>query len=225
MGGPNPLLDVHVKIDNLKMDKSFIMDIKVDVNIAEITTMLKKGIYFRRIAGMITRHDTIILILLIVTAVIPGCSPDRDKRYYCRDEGFSISFPKEWKIAENIKGTRILAEIPDEHGISIIKQNINVVVEDIRLPVGLREYMDLQINSLQKLKGMKIFEKGDATINGAATRWFMYSYTINDFGYKAVVYVFNRGRKFYVITGISQFNNFGKYESLFHETAKSFRLE
>jgi hypothetical protein len=166
-----------------------------------------------------------ILFFLFVAVAIPGCSLCREKRYYCRDEGFSISFSKEWKISEHVKGTRILAEIPDEHGISIIKQNMNVVVEDMRLNVGLREYVDVQINGLQKLKGMKIFEKGDAAINGTAARWFTYSYTINDFGYTAVVYVCNKGRKFYVITGISQVNNFGAYESRFHETAKSFRLE
>jgi hypothetical protein len=174
---------------------------------------------------MMARYAAVLPALLIFCAFLTVCNSDREARYYCRDEGFSIAFSKEWKIRENIKGTRILAEIPEGQDIPVIKQNVNVVVETVRVPVSIGQYVGIQINGLRKLKGVKIFESGDATVSDVPAKCFTYSYTINDFGYRAVVYALNRGATFYVITGISQCNNFKKYESVFHTTAKSFRFE
>lgn len=174
---------------------------------------------------MVPRHTAIVIAVLLNGAMFMACHSDRNPRWYCRDSGFSISFPKGWKIQENVKGTRILAGIPDEREISIIRQNVNVVVETVRAPLSLAQYVELQINGLRKLKGMRIFNRGDATVSGTQSKWFTYSYTINDFGYRAVVYALNRGTTFYVVTGISQSNNFSAYESVFHATAQSFRLE
>jgi hypothetical protein len=164
-------------------------------------------------------------LLLCIVAISAGCAPDRGKRYFCGDERFSISFPSEWKVSENVKGTRLLAEIPDEQGKSSIRQNMNIIVEEVRFPAGLKEYMDLQVNALRKLKRTRIYDRGQAVMGNLQGMWFTYSNTVNDFGYTAVVYVFSREKKFYTVTGISQYNNFGKYERTFHEAAKSFRFE
>ena len=165
------------------------------------------------------------MIASLLMAGLSGCGLIREKRYQCIDDGFSISFPRDWRVTENAKGTRILADIPDAEGSSVIRQNVSVVVEEAHLPVDLKQYMDLQIDGLRKLKGVKIYEQGNAVINGAAAQWFSYSFTINDFGYKALVYTLRKERKFYVITGISQCNNYGRHVSRFHETAKSFKFE
>lgn len=165
------------------------------------------------------------ILLCIITAAAAGCVKDRDKRFFCHEEKFSICFPEAWKITENYKGTRIIAEIPNDEGISVIKQNVNVVVEEVRIPVTLKEYMELQIKNMQKLKGIKILRQGERTIGRNPAAWFTYSYTIHDFGYQALVYTLNKKNRFYVITGISQFNNYNKHEDRFHEIAESFKFE
>lgn len=174
---------------------------------------------------MIPRHAAIAMALLLIGSLSMSCHSDRNTRWYCRDSGFSISFPKEWKVRENVLGTRIIAEIPDEGEISIIRQNVNVVVETVRAPLSVGQYVELQMNGLRKLKGVTIFHRGGASVSGTTAMWFSYRYTINDFGYRAVVYALNKGTTFYVITGISQSNTFGSYERVFHDTAQSFRLE
>ena len=155
-----------------------------------------------------------------------GCSSEKGKRYFSADEKFSIAFPKAWKVREGVKGTIFLAELPTEGELSLIKQNVNVLVEETKVPVSLGNYVDLQVAILNRLKGIKTFSRNSAVINGIPVLWFFYSYTIQDFGYKAVVYsLTGNNKKFYVITGIAEFNKFNKYETLFHEAAHSFRFE
>lgn len=166
-----------------------------------------------------------VLVLIIAAAAAAGCMNNRDKRYYCTDDRFSISFPATWNITENIKGTRILAEIPAGEGIPIIKQNVNVVVEELSTPLSLKEYVELQTGNLKKLKGIKILKQGETAIGGNPAAWFAYSFTIHDFGYQALVYTVNKQNRFYVITGISQINNYYAYEDRFRHIANSFRLE
>lgn len=165
------------------------------------------------------------MALCFLAAAASGCTGEHDKRYYCNDEQFSITFPQVWKITENLKGTRILAEVQDEEGIAVIRQNVNIVVEESAEQVTLNDYMEQQIRGLQKLKGVKILATGESTINGTPARWLTYTYTIHDFGYQALVYALKKKNRFYVITGISQLNNFHRHESRFHQIAKSFRFE
>lgn len=169
--------------------------------------------------------STAIALLCIMLVAIPTCTFKKEKRYTFRDDKFSISVPSSWKIIEHSKGTRMLAEIPDDKGISIIKQNVNVVVDESKKPISLQEYVQYQIVGMEKLKGIHIFNSEECLINGVQARWFTYSYTINDFGYKAVVYTLHNESKFFVITGISQLNNFNMYKPIFHDIAKSFTLE
>jgi hypothetical protein len=161
----------------------------------------------------------------VLMAGMNGCTSKHDSRRHCPDLGFSISFPQEWKVYEHARGTRILAEITEKEGISAIRQNVNVVVEEPRLPVDLNRFINLQIAGLTRLKGVRFFDKGQDTISGTAAQWFTYSNTINDFGYKALVYALRNDKRFYVITGISEYHNFEKYESRFRETALSFTFE
>jgi hypothetical protein len=163
------------------------------------------------------------LSLFIATA--SGCSRGHERRYFCGDARFSISFPETWKISENQKGTRILAEIPDEEESSLIRQNVNVVVEEVKKPVSLNDYVEQQKNGLQRLRGVRILAAGEITVAGSQAQWLTYSYTIHDFGYQALVYVLNRNARYYVITGLSQINAFHRYEEQFHSIAKSFRFE
>jgi predicted Zn-dependent protease with MMP-like domain len=165
------------------------------------------------------------LIPAVVMAVIATCTPARDSKYTCIDEGFTICFPKEWKVVEHSRGTRILAEIPDHGQETFINQNVNVVVDIPRSSVDLMNYVESQINALGKLRGIEFSERSEETVGGAPARRFTYGYAINDFGYRAVVYVAKHEEKFYVITGISQRENYSTLEPRFHEIAKSVRFE
>lgn len=166
-----------------------------------------------------------IMGLCLVFAASSGCGRGNDRRYFCRDARFSISFPGTWKTWENLKGTRILAEIPDEEGVAVIRQNVNVVVDELQKPVSLEEYIEQQKNGLRRLRGVRIIAAGETTIDGSPAGWLTYSYTIHDFGYQAQVYVLSRDRRYYVITGLCQINAFHKYEERFHSIARSFRFE
>ena len=163
-------------------------------------------------------------ICLLLPALLT-CGRDQDRRYFCKDAMFSIVLPQTRKISENQKGTRILAEIPDDDDIYVIRQNINVVIEEIKAPVSLEEYVGKQKDGLRKLRGVKILTTGEASIDGSLAKWLTYSYTIHDFGYQAVVYVLNKNSRYYIITGISQVNTFHKYENRFHAIARSFKFE
>jgi hypothetical protein len=170
------------------------------------------------------RFPSIFLIFLAIMTA-PRCLSERDVRYRCPDDGFSISFPKAWKVSENVKDTRLLAEIPDERGAAIIRQNMNVVVETVQRPLGLQQFMDVQIAGMLKMKGLSLRGRGATTIAGAQAGWFRYRCAIHDFGYEALVYALYKGMKFYVITGISQCENFSRYEPIFKKAAESFMFE
>ncbi|HOT43421.1 MAG TPA: PsbP-related protein [Spirochaetota bacterium] len=174
---------------------------------------------------LMTMSLSSVMGLCVIMGAAYGCSKGHDRRYVCGDARFSISFPETWKTKENLKGTRILAEIPDEEGSSVIRQNVNVVVEEIAKPVSLNGYVEQQKIGLQKLRGVKILTAGETTVDGSPAKWLTYSYTIRDFGYQALVYVLNRDERYYVITGLCQINAFHKHKERFHSIAKSFRFE
>lgn len=168
--------------------------------------------------------EIIVFTLFLVSA--NGCAPEKGNRYYCSDEKFSIMIPAGWNVREKVKGTKILAEPPVEGEISNIKQNVNVLVDETSVPVSLEKYMDIQISSLNRIKRIQTYPRKSTVINGIPALWFIYSNTIQDFGYKSLVYSLTKNnKKFYVITGIAEFNRFNKHEAKFKEMAESFRFE
>lgn len=126
---------------------------------------------------------------------------------------------------EHHKGARIIAIAPQGRELSYIRENINVVVEEIPRRITLNEYVDLQVQVLKRLKGITVLERIDTFIAGERAVRFSYSYSINDFGYRAIVHTMQRHRSFFVITGISQINNYNNFKKIFLASAASFRFE
>ncbi len=156
-----------------------------------------------------------------VSLVIAHCTHGDDRRYYCVDDGFSILIPDAWKVHEHSRGTRLLAELPDSGSDIIIHQNLNVVVDTSMDSVDLDTYVESQILSMRKLRGITFSNREEDLIGGIPARSFTYHYLINDFGYRAVVYVVKRREVFIVITGISQDENYSSLAPVFHRMAKS----
>lgn len=161
---------------------------------------------------------------MAVSLAVALCAHPEEGRHSCADDGFSIRFPRGWKVIERFKDTRILAETPDSEHATIIHQNANVVVDDSSGSVDLDDYVESQIISLKRLKGIEFSSRSDDRIDGSPARRFTYRYAINDFGYRAVVYVVKREGIFVVITGISQDENYSSLEPVFNEIAKSLRF-
>ena len=164
---------------------------------------------------------------MIAAVIMPAavcCGRSDEGRHVCADAGFSIWFPKGWRVQERSRGTRILAEVPDSGPVTVIKQNANVVVDEPADRVDLDEYVESRVRSLGNIRGIYCSARTEAYINGVAARRFTYRHGINDFGYRAVVYVVPREGRYYVITGISQDEEYPSLEPVFHEIARSIQF-
>lgn len=161
------------------------------------------------------------MVMMAISLVIAHCTHGEDRRYRCADDGFSILIPDSWKVHEHSRGTRIIAELPDSGSDIIIHQNLNVVVDASMDSVDLDTYVESQILSMRKLRGIEFSNREKAIIGGIPARYFTYHYVINDFGYRAVVYVVKSREVFIVITGISQDENYSSLAPVFHRIAKS----
>ncbi len=164
------------------------------------------------------------LMMAAFSLVIAHCTHGEDRRIHCVDDGFSILIPDAWKVHEHSRGTRIMAELPDAGSDIIIHQNLNVVVDTSMGSVDLDTYVESQIQLMGRLGGIKFSNREEALIGGIPARYFTYHYVINDFGYRAVVYVVKRGEAFIVITGIAQDENYSSLAPVFHKIAKSLQF-
>lgn len=126
---------------------------------------------------------------------------------------------------EHHKGARIIAIAPQGKDLSYIRENINVVVEDVSRRITLDEYVDLQVQVLKRLEGITVLERVDTSIAGKRAVRFSYVYAIKDFGYRAIVHTLQRNHSFFVITGISQINNYNNFEKIFLASSTGFRFE
>jgi hypothetical protein len=162
------------------------------------------------------------VLIAVISLIMAHCTHREDRRHYCDDAGFSIMLPDAWRVHEHSRGTRILAALPDSG--TIINQNLNVVVDNSMGPVDLDTYVESQIASMRNLEGIEFSTRREDLIGGIPARSFTYHYAINDFGYRAVVYVVKRNETFMVITGISQEDHYPSLAPVFHKIAKSMRF-
>lgn len=154
----------------------------------------------------------------------PSCSSNTTL-YTDPDKTFSIRFPKEWIISEGVKDAIVLAEIPSAAVIPVIKENMNIIYDDKFSALPLSQYVQSQIDTLKKLKGITVDPSlTKSTISHTTALHFTYTYTVETFGFKAIVYTIDAKKGKYVITGICDSNNYQKYEKAFTETANSFEL-
>jgi hypothetical protein len=173
---------------------------------------------------------TVLCSFIIALSSSLSCKSKSTVRYYSREKGFSIEFPKDWKIEEGIMGTAILARVPQVEKGTRIKQNLNVTIQDkgkIEAD-SLEEFMERQLEGIKKLKSFKeltIHDEGYVIIDKVRSKWYICSYSFADRQVKMVVYILKKGTLFYLITGLADFKQFDIYMNIFNDTARSFRFE
>jgi len=167
-----------------------------------------------------------LIITFLCAALGTGCVCKKDPdRYYDPGKRFSVRFPKDWEISEGVKGTVVMAEIPSEDGMRAIRENVNIIVEDLGKDMRVSEYFQRQMFGLKKLTGAVTVMRGTSDIDGADARWFIYSYRTQSLGFRSLVCVFVKGRQGYVITCLTEEDTFEQYADQFDEILKSFRFE
>ena len=167
----------------------------------------------------------IISFSVLIVLTVNFCKKNDKGLYHNSEHGFSIKFPSGWLVKENEKQTTVMAVIPDYNEDKIFNENINIVVNYFAKAPSLEEYNRQQKAGIKKIKNLKILDEGKIVIDQCQARWFIYSYMINDFGLKAIVYSMIKKNKSYLITCIFENENFEHYRPLFNSVILTFKFE
>jgi len=152
------------------------------------------------------------------------CSYEPGK-YHNEKYKFSINFPQDWKVIEGEHGTVVMGVMPANNDSGIFKENINIIVDLLDNNVNVKEYVGHQISEMKRLMKVTILENGNRVINNEQAQWFIYSYGIREYGIKAMVYVFCKNHRGYIITCISDIQTFDIKRQKFEKIAYSFKFD
>jgi len=175
------------------------------------------------------------LIFVLVGAYIAGqISGQRDgntvpvigamDEYTNETMGLHISHPKSWTIQVEGKGVYFLS--PMENSADTMRENINVLVEDITgNTVTLAEYTASAMSQVKTLENYTIVSEGKTRLGKLAGYGIIYTATIDSHKVQFQQAWTVKGKKAYLITLAASAASFPNYTRVFGRMIKSFGLE
>ena len=175
------------------------------------------------------------LVLVLLGAYIAGqISGQRDgnnapvigamDEYTSAAMGLHISHPKSWTIQEEGKGVYFLS--PKENSADTMRENINVLVEDISgNTVTLQEYAVSAMEQVKTLSNYEVVSEGKPRIGTLPAYSIVYTATIDNHSVQFQQAWTVQGKKAYLITLAASPATFPTYTRVFGRMIKSFGLD
>lgn len=148
------------------------------------------------------------------------------KRIRDRAKGFSIEFPGDWEVRENLKGTTLIAFSPVDGEKDAFRENVNVLVEALEAPVGIDAYAKAQVEELARtVEGFAEPTVEEIRVGDIAARRLRYTQKLAERELTAMAYLLVKDRRGYIVTAAGDAPAFATHEPAFKRICESLRLE
>ncbi len=152
-----------------------------------------------------------------------------DTDSYSNDpDAFLITFPSGWTVAEGEEGDKntVTAVSGSEGSGDKFLENVQVVIEELVIPLTLDELTDSVITGLTAdLTNFTEIERSDVEIDGTPAKRILYTHTSGGTSLKSVTYVTVGDLKGYTITGTAEQTKYAANEPIFEAAAESFKFK
>ncbi len=176
-----------------------------------------------------------VFLLLAVLCLLPfalnECGSDslpEADRYYNKENGFSIKFPKGWRIetAQEERVFAVRALSPPEGVGDSFRESIKLTTEDMPVKQRLDDFAsDILMNSLNDIPGYKVLEGGETVIDNTRAKWTISTYPMEEVEVKVLAYNFIKGQRGFVIVCDTESEKFPAFREIFEKAALSFKFE
>ena len=139
--------------------------------------------------------------------------------------GFAIRMPSGWEIKQCGEDVVVALE-PKESKDDNFRENVSVVVEDVREGTELEEYVKRRVRDMRRLsEDFYLWGNTKATLDGITARRLVYSITFARIKCKCLALIALRGAHGYVVTCAAEPHRFDQLLPLFKECVGSFRFK
>ncbi len=164
---------------------------------------------------------------MLVFLTMVCCSGPFYREYRFPQKGFAVRFPAKWTVKQDYRGTDVMVLIPSEKFSTPYRENFNIIREELKGQVDVDEYTREQVKSIQNsgiLRDCVIEKRGEMTLYGRRVPWYVYRYRIGGFTVRSLTCVVHDGNTVFLLTGITEYTGFEKYEPVFMKIVKGFEL-
>ena len=141
---------------------------------------------------------------------------------------YSIQYPLAWIIDTSKQfGSDLFLLSPNESEMDKFKENVNVMIQNLKgLNLDLDKFVLLSENQIKTyITNGKIIESKRINQNGLEFHKLIYSGTQGAFSLKTEQYYFIKGEKAFVVTFVSEDNQFDKYKVTGEAMLQSFKIK
>jgi len=139
--------------------------------------------------------------------------------------GFAIRMPPGWEIKQ-CNDEVVVALEPKESKDDNFRENVSVVVEDVKEGTELDEYVKRRVRDMKRLsEEFYLWGNSRATLDGMPARRLVYSITFAGIRCKCLAFIALRGSHGYVLTCAAQPHRFDQLFPMFKKCVESFRFK
>ena len=141
---------------------------------------------------------------------------------------YSIQYPRAWMIDTSRQyGSDLFLLSPNESEMDKFKENVNVMVQHLKgLNFDLDKFVQVSENQVKTyVTNGKVLESKRINQKGLEFHKLIYSGTQGAFSLKTEQYYFIKGEKAFVVTFVSEENQFAKYIVIAEKMLGSFKIK
>jgi eukaryotic-like serine/threonine-protein kinase len=163
-------------------------------------------------------------------------APSMGQKYTNDLRKFSLSFPKNWEVRENIMGATVVGLAPTSTSsgkAEEFRENINIVVETLPQTMTTKSYYDESLKLLKKLfTDFKIEKTGHGSFDRQVAQsqmdksdpyWTVYTHRMGKLRAKVLQYMSVVGKTAFVITCSATPQTYEKFRPMFEASIKTFK--
>ena len=155
-----------------------------------------------------------------------GPETPKTETYVSQAEGFSLTFPSDWKKSmAGFFGMNLEIIPPDQTDPNVFRDDIFVRVEPLVDPMPLDDYFAVKVaKGVKNMPEYKELERGPARLGGVEARRLVYSYANGDRLVTSITYFLVSGTRGYMVAANAVSNRFPERRPQFEEIVQTFQL-
>jgi len=162
-------------------------------------------------------------LLFAVLVLLAGCGGGASG--VVEGLGFAIRMPPGWEIKQ-CNDDVVVALEPKESKDDKFRENVSVIVENVKEGTELEEYVKRRVRDMKRLsEDFYLWGNTKAALYGVTARRLVYSITFARIKCKCLAFIAVRGAYGYVVTCAAEPHRFDQLLPLFKECVGSFRFK
>jgi len=158
-----------------------------------------------------------------------GCGEAAPKidTYTSTQEGFSLTFPSDWRKSTSGYGMNLEIQPPGQTDPNVFRDDIFVRVENTAEAMSVEDYFTVKIaKGAKNMPDYKEIAKGAVNVSGHDGRYLIYSYTNWNYDVQvtSITYFLTSGTRGYMVAANAAAYRFHERKAPFVEIMETFKL-